>query len=83
VREGRHGRASVVAGPASLALVLCLIPADASAYIDPGTGSYVFQTVVAALITAGFLLRTFWHRVIGIFRRRAPTEKVDPTRPGE
>jgi tellurite resistance protein TehA-like permease len=83
VREGRRGRASAVAGLVALSLALCLLPASASAYIDPGTGSYVFQTVVAALITAGFLLRSFWHRVVGVFRRRTPAEKVDPTKPTE
>jgi hypothetical protein len=77
VREGRRGRASVVAWSVCLAGVLCLLPASASAYIDPGTGSYVFQTVVAALITAGFLLRSFWHRVVGAFRRRPPNQKGD------
>ena len=81
--EGRSGWASAVAGLFLLSAALCLLPADASAYIDPGTGSYVFQTVVAALITAAFLLRSFWHRVAGVFRRRTPAEKVDPTKPGE
>jgi hypothetical protein len=83
VPKGRHGRASAVAGLVSLSVALCLLPAEASAYIDPGTGSYVFQTVVAALITAGFLLRTFWQRSIGFFRRRTPTDKVDPAGPSE
>ena len=67
----------MVARLACLVSLLWLVPAVADAYIDPGTGSYVFQTVVAALITAGFLLRAFWHRVIAAFRRRPPNEKGD------
>lgn len=64
---------------ACLVLLLWLVPAAAPAYIDPGTGSYVFQTLVAALVTAGFLLRAFWGRVVGVFRRRKPDGKADRT----
>jgi hypothetical protein len=35
------------------------------AYIDPGTGSLVFQMLVAGLLTAGLMLRTVRSRVFG------------------
>jgi hypothetical protein len=59
--------------------LLCLSPAEALAYIDPGTGSYVFQTLLAALFTAAILLRTFWARLTGLFRRRKPEDRTDRT----
>ena len=34
---------------ALVALISLLFPADALAYIDPGSGSLVFQTLIAAL----------------------------------
>jgi hypothetical protein len=40
------------------------------AYLDPGTGSYVFQMIAAALVSVGFVARAYWHRVRGWFSRR-------------
>ncbi len=66
----RSGRSVALVVLAALTLALCLLPADASAYIDPGTGSLAVQALIAALVTVGFLARSFWSRLIGVFRRR-------------
>jgi hypothetical protein len=50
---------------ALLTLILALSPRDAHAYLDPGTGSYIFQAVAAAIIGAGFVVRSFWSRIRG------------------
>jgi hypothetical protein len=50
--------------------VLALAAAPAWAYLDPGTGSYVFQMVAAALVSVGFLARAYWHRLRTFFTRR-------------
>lgn len=34
---------------------------SASAYIDPGTGSYVLQVVVASVLAAAFVIKSTWH----------------------
>ena len=68
----RAGRSAALVGVAALTLGLWLVPANASAYIDPGAGSLVVQAVVAALVTAGFLARSFWSRLVGVFRRGRP-----------
>jgi ABC-type thiamin/hydroxymethylpyrimidine transport system permease subunit len=68
----RVGRSVALVGVAALTLGLWLVPANASAYIDPGTGSLVVQAVVAALVTVGFLARSFWSRLVGVFRRGKP-----------
>jgi hypothetical protein len=49
--------------------VLALVPRSAFAYIDPGTGSFLFQSVVAVVIGAGFLVRTSWSRIRERFKR--------------
>ena len=36
---------------------------NAFAYIDPGTGSYVLQIVLAVIFGSLFMLKTFWIRV--------------------
>lgn len=38
-------------------------------YIDPGTGSYIFQLLLAALLGAGFAIRTFRSRIADFFSR--------------
>lgn len=37
------------------------------AYIDPGTGSIILQSVLAGAAVAAGLLRTYWHRVRTFF----------------
>jgi hypothetical protein len=42
---------------------VALTPADAFAYVDPGTGSYLFQLAAAGLFAGMFTLRRFWDAV--------------------
>jgi hypothetical protein len=53
--------------------VLVLAPA-ANAYIDPGTGSYVFQVVVGAMLGVAVAVKVFWRRVWGFLTRRSTKE---------
>lgn len=47
-----------------------LMPASAYAYIDPGTGSLVFQWVIAGVVAASFVWKTLAGRVSAVLRRR-------------
>jgi hypothetical protein len=49
---------------------------DARAYLDPGTGSFIFQTVVAMLVGAGFTVKTYWHRIKLMFGGKSTTEAL-------
>jgi hypothetical protein len=63
-----------------MALLLAILARPAHAYLDPGTGSYVFQMVAAALVSVGFVLRAYWHRLRGLFTRqdrRPPSDSPD------
>ena len=51
-------------------LMLLLSPSDAWAYIDPGTGSYLFQLVIAGGLAGMYTLRRYWHNVRAWFVRR-------------
>ena len=44
--------------------------ATAHAYLDPGSGSYLFQILIAGLLGSAFLLKTFWRRIGAWLRRR-------------
>jgi hypothetical protein len=40
---------------------------NAFAYLDPGTGSYVFQILVGAFIGGLFAIKIFWQKVKTFF----------------
>lgn len=62
-------RSASIGVPAALTLALVLQPDPALAYLDPGTGSFLFQAITAGVITALFVLRTSWQRIRERFRR--------------
>lgn len=39
-------------------------------YIDPGSGSYIIQAIVAAALGAAFFVKTSWWRIKMFFRRK-------------
>jgi len=39
------------------------------AYLDPGTGSYVLQLAIAALVGFAFLIKAYWARLRSFFRK--------------
>ena len=51
-----------------------LVALPAQAYIDPGSGSFIFQVVVGGLLGAAFAIKTFWRRIVGFFQRKPRTE---------
>ncbi len=56
--------------PFVLAAVLLLISTrDARAYIDPGTGSFVLQLVIASLLGAAFAVKGFWKNIKTFFSK--------------
>ena len=48
---------------------LITVPA-AHAYVDPGTGSYIFQVVIGAMLGAAVAIKLFWRRLVGLVVRR-------------
>lgn len=61
-----------------LAAALLLAPAAAHAYIDPGTGSFVIQGIIAAVVGAGVALKMFWGRITGALGgKRRPSDDDD------
>ena len=48
--------------------VLLNISGKEYAYIDPGSGSFIIQILIASLVGAGFLLRGYWSKLIDLFR---------------
>jgi len=40
-----------------------------SMYIDPGTGSLIIQILIASFVGGLFLLKSYWKKVRGWFRK--------------
>lgn len=52
-------------------LVLCLTVInnqEAQAYINPGSGSYIFQTIIGGILGIFYLFKKLFLAVIGIFK---------------
>ena len=58
-------------------LAMGLWPANAHAYIDPGTGSFVIQGIIAAVVGAGFAIKVYWHRIVSALTGKSPVEDDD------
>lgn len=43
-------------------------------YIDPGTGSLIFQFVIAGILSSLFVVKMQWHRIKRIFSRNKKDE---------
>jgi hypothetical protein len=64
-------------------IVLCLCafaPTEAHAYLDPGTGTFALQGLIAGVAGGVISIRSYWRRIGGLFRRRESSESW-PERP--
>lgn len=59
---------SWIATAAALILLWLIFPRPAYAYLDPGTGSYMLQLILAALLGAAFAVKVFWNDIKTFFR---------------
>ena len=46
-----------------------------NAYLDPGSGSYLLQLLIAGLLGSIFVIRASWSRIIGFFNRSDKKEE--------
>jgi len=47
------------------------------AYVDPGSGSFILQALVATLAGAAVAINAYWAKIRRLFGRRAPEEDDD------
>jgi len=64
--------------------LLALTPTQAFAYVDPGTGSYLFQLAAAGFLAGMFTLRRYWDAVKSRFGSQPAVQpSSDPSSPRE
>lgn len=56
-----------------LSLALCF-PQPVHAYIDPGTGSFIIQMLMAGALGLFFTLKVFWKKIITYFKNLFRTQ---------
>jgi len=54
----------------SLFIILAFLfaPLKSYAYLDPGTGSYMLQILLATLIGAAYALKVYWRKIKAYFK---------------
>lgn len=57
---------------------MLLCAGSAQAYIDPGTGSYILQIVIAGVVGAAFTLKLLWRRITLLASRLSSRKKNRP-----
>jgi undecaprenyl pyrophosphate phosphatase UppP len=61
-----------------MALVcLALLPINAFAYLDPGTGSAMLQGILGALAAIAMVLKLYWHRLLRMLGLRKDVMKKE------
>ncbi len=45
------------------AILFFAFPREAYAYLDPGTGSYIFQLAIAVLVGGSFAIKLYWRKI--------------------
>lgn len=58
-------------------LYILLLPKNVYAYIDPGSGSYIFQLIIATLLGMGFAIKIYWRKIFAFFARFFAQKKQD------
>ena len=46
-------------------------------YLDPGSGSFLIQLLIAALLGVGIALRAYWGKIKGLFGKKATADEDD------
>ena len=47
------------------------------AYLDPGSGSFILQILLATLLASLLFMKSFWRKVIGIFKKPSSSDQAE------
>lgn len=59
----------------TLLLLICITP-NASAYLDPGTGSAIIQIIVAGVLGGAYAIKMYWQRIVRFFKGAPADEEL-------
>lgn len=55
-------------------LLLGVFAKPALAYVDPGTGSFIFQILIAFGLSTAFAVKMYWKRIKSYFTKKDATD---------
>jgi hypothetical protein len=62
----------------TLAITLFILSIHpAHAYLDPGTGSIIIQSLIAAIAAGAIVTKTYWYRVKTFFSKSAADNEIN------
>ncbi|OGM21132.1 hypothetical protein A2714_05680 [Candidatus Woesebacteria bacterium RIFCSPHIGHO2_01_FULL_38_9] len=64
-------------------LFVAIFPESARAYIDPGSGSYILQIVIAGLLGASFTVKLYWKKIRSLFSNKKKKVNENPNEKSE
>jgi len=68
----------------SVTVLACtVLAAPSHAYLDPGTGSIILQSVLAGIAVAMGVLRLYWYRLKAFFSGRTSESNVADSKEAE
>lgn len=70
-------RGASVLGTLVLVGLWVVVPRQAQAYIDPGTGGMMIQMLIAAVAAIGTIATTYWSRIRLMFVKKKPAPQVE------
>ncbi len=47
-------------------------------YLDPGSGSYLIQLLLAAILGGAFVVKMYWQKIRDFFKNRGAKKPDDP-----
>ncbi len=53
-----------------------LLASNSFAYLDPATGSMIFQAIIAALVGTGVVVKLYWYRLKALFFRKSKPSDI-------
>lgn len=66
--------------PSAIAALLVIIDEP---YLDPGSGSYIIQLIIASLLGAAFVIRASWSKIKTFFKTTFDNSEDDIETPEE
>jgi len=58
-----------------IASIIFIAPKFAYGYLDPGTGSYIIQVILAALLGIAVGVRVYWAKIKNFFKKKSNLDK--------
>lgn len=58
-----------------LSVIVLIWPQPTLAYLDPGSGSYMIQMLIAGMVGFGFVFRNYWKKIKDLFKPKTDDKK--------